>query len=107
MFDPTFNKNKDSFKIIIRIKKNYKVTILEYFFVDENDRHVTVNGERYRAMLEDYLWPELDELDIDDMWFQQDGATQHASQSIYSKANSVNVLSREMVRSNGRLVHAI
>ena len=38
-----------------------------YFFVDENDRHVTVNGERYRAMLEDYLWPELDELDINDM----------------------------------------
>ena len=24
-----------------------------YFFVDENDRHVTVNGNRYRAMLED------------------------------------------------------
>ena len=58
-----------------------------YFFVDENDRHVTVNGARYRAMLEDYLWPELDELDINDMRFQQDGAmplaTQHASQSIY------------------------
>ena len=35
--------------------------IKPYFFVDENDRHVTVNGERYRAMLEDYLWPELDE----------------------------------------------
>ena len=46
-----------------------------YFFVGENDRHVTVNGERYRAKLEDYLWPELDELDINDMWFQQDGAT--------------------------------
>ena len=28
-------------------------------------------------MLEDYLWPELDELDINDMWFQQDGATSH------------------------------
>ena len=40
-----------------------------YFFVDENDRHVTVNRERYRAMLVDYLWPELDELDINDMWF--------------------------------------
>ena len=26
-----------------------------YFFVDENDRHVTANGERYRAMLKDYL----------------------------------------------------
>ena len=25
-----------------------------YFFVDENDRHVTVNGEHCRAMLEEY-----------------------------------------------------
>ena len=50
-----------------------------FSFVDENDRHVTVNGERYRAMLEDYLWPELDELDINDMWFQKDGATSHTA----------------------------
>ena len=41
----------------------------------KKDCHVTVNGERYRAMLENYLWPELDELDINDMWFQQDGVT--------------------------------
>ena len=53
--------------------------IRPYFFVDENDRHVTVNGERYRTMLEDYLWPELDEFDIKDMWFQQDGATNHTA----------------------------
>ena len=26
-----------------------------YFFVDKNDRYVTVNGGRYHAMLEDYL----------------------------------------------------
>ena len=50
-----------------------------YFFVDENDRHITVNGERYRAMLEDYLWPKLDKLDINDMWFLQDGATSHTA----------------------------
>ena len=50
-----------------------------YFFVEENDRHVTFNGERYRAMLEDYLWTELDELDISDMWFQQDGAANHTA----------------------------
>ena len=30
-------------------------------------------------MLEDYLWPELDEIDINDMWFQQDGATSHTA----------------------------
>ena len=45
----------------------------------ENDRHVTVNGERYHAMLEDYLCPELDELDINDTWFQQDGDTSHTA----------------------------
>ena len=49
------------------------------FFVDENDHHVTIDGERYRAMLEDYLWPGLDELDINDLWFQQDGATSHTA----------------------------
>ena len=50
-----------------------------YFFVDKNDRHVTVNRERYRVMLEDYLWPELYELDNNDMWFQQDGATSNTA----------------------------
>ena len=29
------------------------------------------------GIAQDYLWPELDELDINDMWFQQDGATSH------------------------------
>ena len=32
-----------------------------------------------RAILENYLWPELDELDINDMWFQQDGNTSHTA----------------------------
>ena len=55
------------------------VVIGPYLFVDENDCHVIVNRERYRTMLEDYLWSELDELDINDMWFQQDGATSHTA----------------------------
>lgn len=50
-----------------------------YFFVDDNDRHVTVNGQRYRAMIEDYFWPELEGMDITNMWFQQDGATSHTA----------------------------
>lgn len=36
-------------------------------------------GERYRAMITDFLWPQLDDMDLDDMWFQQDGATCHTS----------------------------
>lgn len=53
-----------------------------YFFVDDHDRHVTVNGERYRGMLENYFWPQLDDLDLDDMWFQQDDATCHTAYRI-------------------------
>ena len=31
---------------------------------------VTVNGERYRAMLNEFLFPEIEEDDMDDIWFQ-------------------------------------
>lgn len=44
------------------------------YFFDE-----TVNGERYRQMLTDFLWPELTRLALDNMWFQQDGATCHTA----------------------------
>ena len=40
------------------------------FFVDDNDRHVTVNGNRYRGMITDYFWPELEDMNLDNMWFQ-------------------------------------
>ncbi|GFY47670.1 putative DD41D transposase [Trichonephila inaurata madagascariensis] len=50
-----------------------------YFFVDDSGRHVTVNGDRYRAMIIDYFWPELEYMDLDSMWFQQDGATSHTA----------------------------
>ena len=69
-------------KVIVSCGFNAGGVIGPYFIVDENDRHVTVNGERYRSMLGDYLWPELDEPDINDMWFQQDGATSHTARII-------------------------
>lgn len=50
-----------------------------YFFENDNGERVTVNGERYRFMLMDFLWPQLDDLDLDAMWFQQDGATCHTA----------------------------
>lgn len=50
-----------------------------YFFKDERGKTVTVNGERYRAMITEFVWPELDGMDLDDMWFQQDGATSHTA----------------------------
>ena len=43
----------------------------------DQDRHVIVNGNRYPSMITEYFWPQLDDMDLEDMWFQQDGATCH------------------------------
>jgi Helix-turn-helix domain (DUF4817) len=50
-----------------------------YFFEDGQGKAVTVNGVRYREMLTNFLWPRLDQMDIQNVWFQQDGATCHTS----------------------------
>lgn len=39
----------------------------------ETGRNVTVNGNRYRAMIKDYLIPEIEDRGLDKIWFQQDG----------------------------------
>lgn len=50
-----------------------------YFFENECGKAVTVNGERYRNMIKEYFWHQIDDLELKDMWFQQDGATCHTS----------------------------
>lgn len=50
-----------------------------YFFENEAGAAITVNGERYRSMITNFFWPKLDDMDTDDMWFQQDGATCHTA----------------------------
>jgi len=50
-----------------------------FFFEDENERAVTVNKHRYGQLIEDFLWPELEGIDINDFYFQQDGATSHTT----------------------------
>ena len=38
-----------------------------------------MNGERYRAMINDFLIPEIEVRNLHDIWFQQDGATCHTA----------------------------
>ena len=38
-----------------------------------------MNGLRYRTMINEFLWPELEDMDVDDVYFQQDSATCHTS----------------------------
>lgn len=66
-----------------------------YFFENEAGQAVTVTGVRYREMITTFLWPELDDMNVDDMWFQQDGATCHT-------ANETMALLR--TKFNGRVI---
>ena len=50
------------------------------YFFEENNVTVTVNSNRYCDMLETFLRPKLNmPHDMDNVWFQQDGATAHTS----------------------------
>ena len=50
-----------------------------YFFENEAGAAVSVNGLRYRTMINEFLWPELEDMDVDDVYFKQDGVTRHTS----------------------------
>ena len=53
-----------------------------YFFEDDRGMAVTVNAERYVAMLQEFFLPcmQENEPDIQGVWFQQNGATAHTAQ---------------------------
>ena len=52
-----------------------------YFFKNDDGQNVTVNGDRYRAMITNIFIPELNNHDVQELWFQQDGATCHGHRS--------------------------
>jgi len=60
-----------------------------FFFENEQGAAVTVNGERYRAMLNEFLLPKFEEEDTDDIWFQQDGAPCHTANAIIDLLRTV------------------
>ncbi|GFT98166.1 uncharacterized protein TNCV_789731 [Trichonephila clavipes] len=41
----------------------------------------TVSGDRYRAMITNFFIPELNNHDVQELWFQQDGATCHTARA--------------------------
>jgi len=49
------------------------------YFFEEGGATVTVTSDQYVEMLETYLHPRLDDMDTEDVWFQQDGATAHTA----------------------------
>ncbi|GFU62062.1 putative DD41D transposase [Trichonephila clavipes] len=55
--------------------------IAPYFFKNDEGHIVTVNGDRYRAMITNFFIPELNNHDAQELWFQQDGATCHTARA--------------------------
>ena len=46
-----------------------------YFFENSDGTTVTFNSELYGHMITDFFLPAIVEYDLENMWFQQDGAT--------------------------------
>ncbi|GFU53665.1 uncharacterized protein TNCV_1470691 [Trichonephila clavipes] len=51
------------------------------FFKNDEDHNVTANGDRYRAMTTNFFIPELNNYYVQELWFQQDGATCHTARA--------------------------
>ncbi|GFW06825.1 uncharacterized protein TNCV_3289251 [Trichonephila clavipes] len=52
-----------------------------YFFKNDEGHNVTVNGDRYRAMITNFFILELNNRDVQELWFQQDGTTCHTARA--------------------------
>ncbi|GFV18392.1 uncharacterized protein TNCV_2332081 [Trichonephila clavipes] len=55
--------------------------LVESFFKNDEGHNVTVNGDQYRAMITNFFIPELNNHDVQELWFQQDGATCHTARA--------------------------
>ncbi|GFV62007.1 DUF4817 domain-containing protein [Trichonephila clavipes] len=52
-----------------------------YFLKNDEGHNITVNGDLYRAMITNFFIPELNNHDVQKLWFQQDGATCHTARA--------------------------
>ncbi|GFU64425.1 DUF4817 domain-containing protein [Trichonephila clavipes] len=59
----------------------FREGLVESFFKNDEGHNVTVNGDRYRAMITNFFIPELNNHDVQELWFRQDGATCHTARA--------------------------
>ena len=52
-----------------------------FFFENEQEEAVPANGDRYRTILSKFLFTKIEEDDIGNIWFKQDGATCHTAEA--------------------------
>ena len=59
-----------------------------FFIENEQGEAVKVNGDRYRAMLNEFLFTKIKEEDIGNIWFEQDGALCHTEEATLDEEDS-------------------
>ncbi|GFT73154.1 hypothetical protein TNCV_2554401 [Trichonephila clavipes] len=47
----------------------------------DDEGATSVKGDRYRAMITNFFIPELNNHDVQELWFQQDGSTCHTARA--------------------------
>ena len=91
---PAPNVSRESHCLVrILIWRNHRSVFLQ----NQASVAITVNGKRYRSMISNFLWPKMDDMDTDNMWFQQVGATcytPHAMMDILHERFDSMVISR-------------
>ena len=60
-----------------------------FFFEIEQGEAVTVNGDHYRAMLNEFLFTKIEVEDIGIIWFQQDGPKCRTAKATLDVSRSV------------------
>ena len=59
----------------------YRGIIGPFFFENEQGEVVTINGDRYRAMLNKFLFTKIEEEHIGNIWFEKDSVTCHTAEA--------------------------
>ena len=62
---------------------------MPFFFENNQGEAVTVNVDRYWVMFNEVLFTEIEEQDIGNIWFQQDGATWYTAEAILDVLRNV------------------
>ena len=68
---------------------NPEAIIGPFFFENEQGEALTINGDRYRAMLNEFLFTKIQEEHIGNIWFQHKGATCHTAEATLDVLRSV------------------
>ncbi|GFU96812.1 tc3a_0 protein [Trichonephila clavipes] len=63
---------------------------------NDEGHNVTVDGDRYRAMITNFFIPELNNHDVLELWFQQDGATCHTALSLSLSRATIKLIERHV-----------